>query len=109
MNQLLANYDAARKAIFDHCGVPESQRYDGVYTDGRPWFIEGNRTLVIPDIEKGNGYCHVRESIVPDHDIYGKSIYVGQSVTMCLIDQSFSDESPDEYWLDLDNAMEVKL
>src|SRR5512145_901013 len=42
MNQLLANYDAARKAIFDHCGVPDDERGYPIEVMDARWSIDRN-------------------------------------------------------------------
>lgn len=106
MNKLLADYEAARTAIFDHCGVPDIRRNLRIATEFGSWIIDKTRTLVILDTEKGNGYWFWRRKVETDSSMYGQSVHKGDSVTLCLID--WGDDYPDYEWLALDNAMEVK-
>ena len=95
MNQLLADYNAARKAIFDHCGETEhADVFPLRFPKLEHWSIDSTHSVLLhgPDqelaIEGGASYVRRGETItlVP-HDETGECGYV---------------------WLVLDNALEIK-
>jgi hypothetical protein len=100
MNKLLSDYESARKAIFEYCGVPENGRGIEIGAVSYPWSIKGKAvTLLFSDTDKQSW------TIYTDfRDVCG--MYAGTDITMVLIDHG--DYPPDYEWYALDNALEVK-
>lgn len=106
MNKLLSDYEAARKAIFDHCGVPDKEWWHNVDVDSCPgveWILD-KQTVEVRHRGPGKFGYHYR---VEQTDDFGLMCFRGQDVTVILVDTDQSDD-PIYAWLALDNAMEVK-
>lgn len=97
MSQLLANYDAARKAIFDHCGVPENERGGYIEIELNSWSINKLGKLVIIEAD--------RELVFHELPL---TIFRGTGFALAYVDVAGDEWHPERVWLALDNAMEVK-
>jgi hypothetical protein len=96
VNKLLADYNAALKAIFDHCGVPENLHGDGV--------------VIIHDRWGMNFHGNLRILTTEGADTYGDTtvLYRGKTITLVNVDTAGDEWHPEHAWYVLDNALEIE-
>jgi hypothetical protein len=94
MNKLLSDYESARKAIFEHCGVEADSTFPLWLFTNAAWKIESHHWVVLCNsgallsIEDGeHGIKRGEEVALVSHDESGECDYV---------------------WLALNNALELK-
>lgn len=94
MNKLLSDYESARKAIFEHCGVDNDSTFPLWLLTDTEWRLESHHWVTLVSI---GGRCSIEDGT------YG--IKRGEEITLVSHDES---GECDYVWLVLDNALEVK-